>query len=160
MYLFSILSILLFFCSRSRDFSLTRESNSLSDYRPVRLLSLEPCLFLYCPHSTVLYLPSCNSLVSAFILLMDPVSGTFAGFGFSLILLSGSGGIAVQFLFTLFSSRSMSGFLFPHAGFSVFFVSYAYFGLRCLVFVPPSFIHAESVHEFALLACCYSRWVF
>ena len=41
-----------------------------------------------------------------------------------------------------------------------FFVSYAYFAPRCLVFVLPSFIHAESVHEFALLACCYSWWVF
>ena len=40
-------------------------------------------------------------------------------------------------------------------GFSVFFVLYAYFFLRCVVFVLPSFIHAESVHEFALLACCY-----
>ena len=58
----------------------------------------------------------------------------------------------------MFSSRSMSVFLFPHAGFSVF--SYAYFGLRCLVFVLPSFIHAEPVHEFALLAYCYSRLVF
>ena len=30
----------------------------------------------------------------------------------------------------------MSGFLFPHAGFSVFsFHAYAYFGLHCLVFV-------------------------
>ena len=32
--------------------------------------------------------------------------------------------------------------------------------LCCLVFVPPSFIHAESVHQFALLAWCYSCWVF
>ena len=31
-----------YFCSCSTDFSLIRESNSLSDYRPVRLLSLEP----------------------------------------------------------------------------------------------------------------------
>ena len=39
-----------------------------------------------------------------------------------------------------------------------FSVSYAYFVLRCLLLVLPSFIHAESVHEFALLlACCYSR---
>ena len=54
LYLFSIPSLLLFFCSCSRDFSLTRESNSLSDYRRVRLLSLEPRLFLYRPHSTTL----------------------------------------------------------------------------------------------------------
>ena len=45
-------------------------------------------------------------------------------------------------------------------GFSFFFfVSYAYFVLYCLTFVFPTFIHAESVHEFALLArviisCC------
>ena len=118
MYLFSILSFLLFFCSRSRDFSLTRESNSLSDYRHViRLLSLEPRLSLYCPHSTVLYLPSCNSLVSAFILLMDPVSGTFAGFCFSPILLSGSSGIAIscnvqfsQYVWFLISSCGVFSF--------------------------------------------------
>ena len=131
--MFSILFLLLFFCSRSRDFSLTRESNSLSDYWRVRLLSLEPRPFFYIVLTVPLCLSGCNSLLSAFFLLMDPVSGTFAGFGFSLILLSGSGGIAVQFLFTLFSSRSMTGFLFPHAEFSVFFVSYAYFVLRCLL---------------------------
>ena len=38
-----------------------------------------------------------------------------------------------------------------------FLVSYAYFVLRYLVFALPivlvKFIHAESVHEFALLAC-------
>ena len=51
-------------------------------------------------------------------------------------------------------------FLTSVCGVFSFFVSYAYFVLRCLVFVLPSFIHAESVHEFALLACCYSRWVF
>ena len=33
-----------------------------------------------------------------------------------------------------------------------FSVSYAYFFLCCLVFVLPSFIHAESMHEFDLLA--------
>ena len=42
-----MLSLLLFSCGRSRDFSLTRESNSLSDYRRVRLLSLEPRVLLY-----------------------------------------------------------------------------------------------------------------
>ena len=47
----------------------------------------------------------------------------------------------------MFSSRSMSA-----CGVFSFFVSYAYFVLRCLVFVLPSFIrHAESVHEFAML---------
>ena len=50
-----------------RDFSLTRESNSLSDYRWVLwLLPLEPRLFPYCPHSTS-YLSGCNSLVSSII---------------------------------------------------------------------------------------------
>ena len=34
--------LVIILCSRSRDFSLTRESNSLSDYWRVRLLSLEP----------------------------------------------------------------------------------------------------------------------
>ena len=53
-FLFSVLSLLLFSCNRSRDFSLTRGSNSLSDYRRVRLLSLEPRRFLYCPHCTFL----------------------------------------------------------------------------------------------------------
>ena len=33
LYFFPILSLLFFFCRRSWDFSLTRESNSLSDYR-------------------------------------------------------------------------------------------------------------------------------
>ena len=42
-----MLSLLLFSCGRSWDFSLTRESNSLSDYRRVRLLSLEPRVLLY-----------------------------------------------------------------------------------------------------------------
>ena len=51
-FFFSVLSLLLFSCNRSRDFSLTRGSNSLSDYRRVRLLSLEPRRFLYCPHCT------------------------------------------------------------------------------------------------------------
>ena len=50
----SFLVIIFSFCSRSRDFSLTWESNSLSDYRRVRLLSLKPRLFLCCPHSTTL----------------------------------------------------------------------------------------------------------
>ena len=86
---------------------------------------------------------------------MDPVSGTFAGFGFSSILLSALAGqqsVVVQF-------SQYVRFLISPCGVFSFFVSYAYFLLRCLVFVPPSFIHAESVHEFALLACCYSRWV-
>ena len=50
----SFLVIIFSFCSRSRDFSLTWESNSLSDYRRVRLLSLKARLFLCCPHSTTL----------------------------------------------------------------------------------------------------------
>ena len=43
-----------YFYSCSPDFSLIRESNSLSDYRRVRLLSFEPRLFLHCPHCTTL----------------------------------------------------------------------------------------------------------
>ena len=74
-------SVYYFSAAAPPDFNLTRESNSLSDYRKVRLLSLEARLFLYCPHSTT-YLSGCNSLVSAFLLLMDPVRGTFTGFGF------------------------------------------------------------------------------
>ena len=65
LYLFSMLSLLLFFCSHSLNFSLTRESNSLSDYRRVRMPSLEPRLFLYCPHSTTLSF-RLKFLVSAF----------------------------------------------------------------------------------------------
>ena len=89
---------------------------------------------------------------------MDPLSGTFAGFGFSPILLSGSsGGIAVSSCSVL---ALCPRFLISAFGVFNFFVSYAYFVLCCLVFVLPSFIHAESVHEFDLLACCYSRGVF
>ena len=43
-----------YFYSCSADFSLIRESNSLSDYQRVGLLSLEPRLFLHCPHCTTL----------------------------------------------------------------------------------------------------------
>ena len=74
------------------------------------------------------------------------------------MLLSGSSGIAVSSCSVL---AVCLRFLISVCGvFSFFFVSYAYFVLRSLVFVLPSFIHAESVHEFALLACCYSRWIF
>ena len=155
LYFFPILSLLFFFCSRSRDFSLTRESkgrytrevllpkfaqfapgacsqilnrlnivsilrggnsapedevypwnrwytrrsfapgkcpwsmlreqnpscvpvfNSLSDYRRVSLLPLEPRLFLYCPHSTTLsFRLQFLSFIDHF-LLMDPVRGSF-----------------------------------------------------------------------------------
>ena len=88
---------------------------------------------------------------------MDLMSGTFTGFGFSPILLSGSSGIAVS-CNVQFSQYVR--FLICACGVFSFFVSYAYFILRCLLFLLPSFIHAESVHEFALLACCYSHWVF
>ena len=54
----------------------------------------------------------------------------------------------------------MFGFLFPHAGFSAFSFHMPIFVPGCSVFVLPSFIHAESVYEFASLACCYSRWFF
>ena len=63
--------------------------NSLSDYRRVRLLSLEPRLFLYCPHSTTLsFRLQFLSFIDHF-LLMDPARGTFVGFGFCPIILSG-----------------------------------------------------------------------
>ena len=47
---------------------------------------------------------------------MDPVRGTFVGFGFSPILLSDSSGQSVLVQF----SQYVRDFLFPHAGFSVF----------------------------------------
>ena len=53
-FVFNAFLVLLFSCSRSRDFSITRESNSLSDYRRVRLHILPAEYFLYCPHCTTL----------------------------------------------------------------------------------------------------------
>ena len=76
---------------------------------------------------------------------------------FSPFFLSGSRGIAVS-CNVQFSQYVR--FVISACGVFSFLVSYTYFGLHCLVFVLPSFIHAESVHEFALLACCYSRSVF
>ena len=90
-------------------------------------------------------------------LLIDPVRRTFVGFGISPILFSGSSGIAVSSWSVL---AVCPRFLISACGVVSFFVPYAYFVLHCLVFALPSFIHAQSVHEFALLACCYSRWVF
>ena len=58
--------LVIIFLHPLRDFSLTRESNSLLDYWRVRLLSLEPRLFLYFVLTVPLYLSGCNSLVSAF----------------------------------------------------------------------------------------------
>ena len=81
------------------------------------------------------------------------VRRTFVGFGISPILC----GIAVSSCSVLAVCHR---FLISACGVFSFFVSYAYFVLRCLVFAVPSFIHAQSGHEFALLACCYSRWVF
>ena len=86
-------------------------------------------------------------------LLIDPMRRTFVGFSISPILC----GIAVSSYSVL---AVCPRFLISACGVFSFFVSYAYFVLRCLVFALPSFIHAQSVHEFALLACCYSRWVF
>ena len=98
--------------------------NSLSDYRRVRLLSLEPRLFLYCPHSTTLsFRLQFLSFIDHF-LLMDPVRGTFVGFGFSPILLSGSSGIAVSSCSVL---AVCPRFLISACGDFSFFVSYAYF---------------------------------
>ena len=65
-------------------------------YRRVRLLPLEPRLFLYCPHSTTLSFRLQFFSFTDHFLLMDPMRGTFVGFGFSPILLSGSSGIAVS----------------------------------------------------------------
>ena len=108
--------------------------NSLSDYRRVRLLSLEPRLFLYCPHSTTLsFRLQFLSFIDHF-LLMDPVRGTFVGFGFSPILLSGSSGIAVSSCSVL---AICPRFLISSCGVFSFFVSYAYFVLRYLVFALP-----------------------
>ena len=90
-------------------------------------------------------------------LLIDPVRRTFVGFDISPILFSCSRGIAVSSCSVL---AVCPRFLISACGVFSFFVSYAYFVLRCLVFALPSFIHVQSVHEFALLACCYSRWVF
>ena len=151
-----MLSLLLFSCHRSRDFNLTRESNSLSNCWRVRLLSFERRLFLYCPHSTAwsfrLQFPS----FSISFLWIPWVVHSLASV-FSPTLLSGSSGIAVSSCSVL---AVCPRFLISVCGVLSFFVSYAFFVLRCLVFVLPSFIHPESVHEFALLACCYSRWVF
>ena len=125
-----------------------RDSNSLSDDRR------QPRLFLYCPHTTTLYLSGCNSLVSVF-----PSDGSrewyIRWFRFFSNLIKRSSGTAISCCSVLVvcpvSYFHMRGFQF--------FRFIRYFVLRCLVLVPPSFIHAESVHEFALLACCYSRWV-
>jgi len=156
--MFSILSLLLFFCHRSRDFGLTRESNSLSDYWRVRLLSLEPRLFLYCPHSTALsFRLQFPSFSISFLWIPWVVHSLASVFSPTFSLLSSSSGIAVSSCSVL---AVCPRFLISLCGVFSFFVSYAFFVLRCLVFVLPSFIHLESVHEFAFLACRYSRWVF
>ena len=91
-------------------------------------------------------------------LLIDPVRRKFVAFGISPILFSGSSGIVVSSCSVL---AVRPRFLISACGFSVFsFHMPILIVPRCLVFVLPSFIHAQSVHEFALLACCYSRWVF
>ena len=156
--MFSILSLLLFSCHRSRDFSLTRESNSLSDYWRVRLLSLEPRLFLYCPHSTALsFRLQFPSFSISFSWIAWVVHSLASAFSPTCSLLSGSSGIAVSSCSVL---AVCPQFPISVCGVFSFFVSYAFFVLRCLVFVLPSFIHLESVHEFHLLACCHSRWIF
>ena len=104
-------------CIRSRDFSLTRESNFLSNYWRVRLLSLQPRLFLYCPHSTTLsFMLQLPSFSISLLWIPWAVVHSLASV-FSPTLLSGSSGIAIsssQF------SQNVRGFLFPYAGFSVF----------------------------------------
>ena len=152
-----MLSLLLFSCFRSRDFSLIRESNSPSDYWRVRPLSLEPRLFLYCPHSTTLSFRLQFPSFSISFLWIPRVVHSLASV-FSATLLSGSSGIAVSSCSVL---AVCPRFLISVCGVFSFSVSYAYayFVLRCLLFVLPSFIHTDSVNEFALLACCYSCWV-
>ena len=95
LYLFLMLSLLLFSCIRSRDFSLTRESNSLSHYWRVRLLSLEPRLFLYCPHNTTLSFRLQFPSFSISFLWIQWVVHSLASV-FSPTSLSGSSGIAVS----------------------------------------------------------------
>ena len=95
---------------------------------------------VYCPHSTTLSFRLQFLRFIDHFLLMDPMRGTFVGFGFSPILLSGSSGIAVSSCSVL---AVCPRFLISACGVFSFFVSYAYFVLRCLVFVLPSFIHAE-----------------
>ena len=51
---------------------------------------------VYCPHSTTLSFRLQFLRFIDHFLLMDPMRGTFVGFGFSPILLSGSSGIAVS----------------------------------------------------------------
>ena len=110
----------------------------------------------YCPHSTtlsfMLQFPS-FSISFPWIpwVLHSPASV------FSPTLLSGSSGIAVSSCSVL---AVCPRFLISVCGVFSFFASYTFFVLRCLVFVLPSFIHANSESEFVLLACCYSRWVF
>ena len=144
-----MLSLLLFSCFRSRDFSLTRESNSSSDYWRVRPLSLEPRLFLYCPHSTTLSFRLQFPSFSISFLWIPRVVHSLASV-FSPTLLSGSSGIAVSSCSVL---AVCPRFLISVCGVFSFSVSYAYFVLRCLLFVLPSFIHTDSV-------CCYCLLLF
>ena len=92
--------------------------NSLSDYRRVSLLPLEPRLFLYCPHSTTLsFRLQFLSFIDHF-LLMDPVRGSFVMASVFLqsywAALAGWQSVLVQF------SQYVRDFLFLHAGISVF----------------------------------------
>ena len=152
-----MLSLLLFSCICSRDFSLTRESNPMSDYRRLRLLSLKPRIFLYCPHSTTLSFRLQFPSFSISFLWIPWVVHSLASV-FSPTLLSGSSGIAVSSCSVL---AVFPRFLISVCGvFSLIFRFICLFCPTLFVFVLPSFMHAESVHEFALLACCYSRWVF
>ena len=148
-------SLLLFSCIRSRDFSLTRESNSLSDYWRVRLPSLEPRL-PYIVFRVPIYLSGCNSLASAFSLLWIPWMVHSLASVFSPTLLSGYSGLAVSSCSVL---AVCPRFLISECGVFSFFVSYAYFVIRCLVFVLPSFIHANSESEFAAIPVEFLRYV-
>ena len=114
-----------YFCSCSTDFSLIRESNSLSDYRPVRLLSLEPRILSSLYH----FISGCNSLVSTF-----PSDGS--GFKwyirwlrFFSNLIERSSGIAVS-CFSVLAVYSVSYFLMR--GFQFFRFIYMPFLLYAL----------------------------
>ena len=130
LYLLSMLSLLLFL-------------QSLPGFQSYKPGSLIPCrmtgasrVFSYIVLTVPLYLSGCNSLVSVF-----PSDGSREWYirwlRFFSNLIGRSSRTAVSCCSVLAVCPTLS----------------------CLVFVPPSFIHAESVHEFALLACCYFRWV-
>ena len=138
----SMLCLLLFSCIRSRDFILTRESNSLSDYWRVRRLSIELRLFLvYCPHGTTLsFKLQFPSFIISFLWIPWVVHSLASVF--SPTLLSGSSGIAVSSCSVL---AVYPRFLISVCGVFSFFVSYAYFVLRTLFSLRASYFYSYRV---------------